>query len=62
MIIYLNIKTNYGTETIDELNLSDFQTYRDFKKELSRLTYEYRLSGMQVYRSQRSTKEWRNRN
>lgn len=56
---YINIKTNYGVETVDEINKSDFPTYPEFKKELRRLIYEYRLAGMMVYSSIRCTKEWK---
>lgn len=59
MIRYLNLKTVYGVETVDELDQKDFPTYREFRKELNRLIGEYRLAGMQVYSSQRCTKEWR---
>ena len=47
---YFNIKTNYGVETIDQLYIT----------ELKRLKSEYRLSGMDIYLSQRATKEWYN--
>ena len=56
---YLNPKTVYGTETVDELNPQDFPNYREFLRELHRLIQEYVLSGMAVYVSQRPCKEWR---
>lgn len=56
---YFNIRTNYGVETVDELNRSDFKTYSEYKNELRRLLNEYRLSGMNVYLSQRCTNEWK---
>lgn len=55
---YINIKTNYGTETIDEINKEQFKTRRDYIKEYKRLLYEYRLSGQSVYLSQRACKNW----
>lgn len=62
-MIYLNIKTNYGVETVDQLERKDFninyQGYKDFCNELKRLKNEYRLSGMNVYSSQRSTNDWK---
>jgi len=57
---YFNIKTNQGVETVDELSLSDFNTYKEFKTELKRLVNEYRMCGMAVYISQRSTNDWNN--
>jgi hypothetical protein len=57
---YLNIKTVYGVETIDELDRKDFATYRAFRCELLRLIGEYRLAGMDVYVSQRPCKAWDN--
>jgi len=56
MTRYINLKTNHGTETVDQLDRQDFSTYAEFKKELNRLLKEYRLSGMAVYISQRQAK------
>lgn len=55
---YFNMKTNYGTETVDELSPGDFKTDREFRKELTRLKNEYILAGMPVYISQRADKSW----
>lgn len=55
---YLNFKGSYGIETVDELNRKDFATYKEFRVELSRLVSEYRMAGMDVYTSQRCTKDW----
>ena len=55
---YLNLKTNYGVETIDELNPIDFKNYREFRTELKRLKSEYHICGMNVYISQRPNKTW----
>ncbi len=57
---YFNIKTNYGVETIDQLDRRDFSTYSEYIAELKRLKNEYRLAGMDIYLSQRATKEWYN--
>lgn len=54
---YFNIKTNYGVETIDQLDRKDFSTYSEYITELKRLKSEYRLAGMDIYLSQRATKE-----
>lgn len=56
MTRYINLKTNYGVETVDQLERKDFETYREFKAELNRLITEYRLAGMSVYISQRQAK------
>lgn len=55
---YFNIKTTLGVETVDELELNDFTTQKAFRLELKRLYKEYRLSGMNVYISNRCTKYW----
>jgi len=57
---YLNLKTVHGIETVDELNLNNFKTQKEYRVELKRLTAEYRLCGMMVYVSSRAAKEWRN--
>lgn len=59
-IKYFNIKSNYGVETIDELNPKDFNSRKEFVKELRRLKGEYLLCGMSVYISQRPDKTWNN--
>jgi len=56
---YLNIKSQYGVETVDELNQKDFKNYREFKQELRRLLNEYQLAGMNVYSSTRCDKSWK---
>jgi len=61
-MIYLNVKTKQGVETIDELNNKDFNTRKEFIKELTRLKNEYFLCGMFVYYSSRSTKQWKEKN
>lgn len=55
-MVYLNLKTAQGTETIDELNKKDFNSEKEFRQELKRLVNEYRIAGMQVYTSQRICK------
>jgi len=55
---YLNIKSQYGVETVDQLDSKDFKTYREFKAELNRLVSEYKLSGMNVYVSSRCDNTW----
>ena len=55
---YLNMKSSYGVETIDQLDPKEFVNRKEFIKELNRLVYEYRLAGMNVYISSRACKEW----
>ena len=55
---YFNIKTSWGVETVDQLDRDDFDSYRDFVAELRRLKSEYKIAGINVYISQRATKEW----
>lgn len=58
---YFNIKGNYGIETIDELDSTDFGTLKEFRQEVKRLHREYNSTPMSVYISSRSTNEWKNR-
>lgn len=60
MIRYINMRSQYGVETVDELNSTDFESYKAFRVELRRLIGEYRLAGMDVYSSQRACKDWTN--
>jgi hypothetical protein len=59
MIKYLNLKTSYGVETVDQLDRAEFNSYKEFRAELLRLRREYHTAGMEVYASSRATKEWR---
>ena len=56
--IYLNMKTTYGTETVDEFSPEPGRGFRDFQGYVSKMVQEYRTSGMNVYRSSRPTREW----
>jgi hypothetical protein len=61
-MIYLNIKTSEGVETIDQLERNDFNTYKEFLTELKRLKNEYRTASnfyAVIYTSQRSTNDWK---
>ena len=58
---YLNIKTVYGTETIDELSRADFPSHKEYIKELKRLKSEYAMAGMSGYWSQRAANGWKNK-
>ena len=59
---YINIKTNYGIETIEEIRQQEFKTRKDYVKEYKRLLYEYRLNGQSVYLSQRACKDYNKQN
>lgn len=61
MTKYFNMRTTYGVETVDELSRNDFPTLKEYRAELRRLVSEYRLAGMGVYISARSTRDWRQR-
>lgn len=60
---YINVKTDCGTETVDEINSEDYATTSKFLKATRELLKEYRLafSGLNVWASQRSTNDWKNR-
>lgn len=61
MTKYLNFRSSFGLETVDELSLCGFSTRKEFFKELSRLISEYSIAGMPVYSSQRCCKDWKNK-
>ncbi len=57
MIRYLNTKMYGQTETIDQLNSEDFNSFKEFKQEMSRLRGEYAMCGHgSPYWSQRGCK------
>ena len=59
MTRYLNIKTQYGVETIDSINTEDFKTSKEFRQEKNRLQSEYLKASnfySGCYWSQRSAK------
>lgn len=57
MMIYLNMKTNCGVETVDEFDPGEFDNQKEFNRYVDRIVYEYSLAGMAVYKSKRATKE-----
>ena len=59
--IYLNMKSAHGVETVDEFTREKGQSPREFRKYVSDMVKEYHLAGMNVYRSQRCTNDWRNK-
>jgi len=56
---FLNLKTSYGVETVDQLDPNDFENFKAFRLELNRLVSEYHLAGMPVYVSSRCDKTWK---
>lgn len=67
MTVYLNMRSSYGVETVDEFSSEEFQEwnsksekpYKSFLAYVQEMISEYHLSSMNVYRSQRCTKDWR---
>ena len=47
---YINIKTSYGTETVDEF---------ESKKEAREMLFEYNYGGGTYYISTRCTRDWK---
>jgi hypothetical protein len=58
-IKYLNMRTMYGVETVTMLREADCKNYKDFRQQLRQLVADYRMNGMNVYTSQRCTKDWK---
>jgi len=63
MTTYLNLKTSQGTETVDEFTRGKDspENPKEYRKYINQMVNEYHLSGMNVYKSSRCTKEWRNK-
>ena len=63
MTIYLNMRTSDGVETVDEFTRGEDSPAnpKEFRKYVSDMAREYRMSGMNVYQSSRCTKDWRNK-
>ena len=57
---YLNVKTEYGTETIDHLDKTEYPSFKEFKKDLKETIKSYALMGYDVYISQRACKGYQN--
>lgn len=57
--IYLNMRSSYGVETVDQVSPSDFPSYKEYKKEVRSMVENYHLCGMPVYLSSRCTKDWK---
>ena len=61
--IYLNMRTVHGVETVDQFTQGEDapQNWKEFRKYVNEMLRNYLESGMQVYKSQRCTQEWRNK-
>lgn len=59
--VYLNMRSSYGVETVDQISVSDFPTRKDYIKELRSMVENYHLCNMPVYTSSRCTKDWKNK-
>lgn len=60
-IIYLNMRSPYGVETVDEFQREDGQDPKGFRQYVRDMVREYHTTGQPVYKSSRSTKEWAQR-
>lgn len=60
MKIYFNMKSQYGVETVDSYDSSEFKSMSEFYTEVKRCLIETRKAlGMNIYRSSRCTKYWK---
>lgn len=59
--IYLNMKTLEGIETVDQFTqgIDSPENIREFRAYIRTMIHEYHLAGMPVYKSIRSTKNWK---
>lgn len=57
-MMYLNMKTQQGTETIDQIDRKDFATFKEYKRELKSMVDNYKACNMLVYKSQRACKDY----
>jgi len=53
---YINIRNQYGVETWESLNMSDYNNIKEFRLEIKNIIKNYRLMGYNVYESQRESK------
>ncbi|HTF27218.1 MAG TPA: hypothetical protein VK625_00160 [Flavitalea sp.] len=57
--VYLNTRTSQGVETVDEFTREAGQDPKEFRKYVNEMVSNYHLAGMNVYKSTRPTKEWK---
>ena len=54
------MQSSQGVETVDEFTKETEQSPKEFQKYVSAMVREYQIAGMNVYKSSRSTKDWKN--
>ena len=61
--VFFNMRTADGVETVDEFTRGEDNPTdpREFRKYVNTVVGEYRLAGMNVYKSSRCTKDWKNK-
>ena len=59
MKIFLNTRNSKGRETVDEFEQEAGQATRVFLAYVRQMVAEYRLAGMDVYRSSRCCANWK---
>ncbi len=57
--VYINIKSHYGVETVDEFTEGEDGTGKDFRAYVREMVENYREAGCNVYISSRPCKEWK---
>lgn len=59
--VYLNMKNTQGIETVDSFTMGEDSPndLREFRKYVNAMVSEYNLSGQNVYKSSRPTKDWK---
>lgn len=55
---FINIKSNYGIETIDEFQTNNKQERTEFQRCFKEYKIAYSGTDIHVYASQRSAKDW----
>jgi len=58
-VVYLNMKTSFGRETVDEFSPEPDQTRKEFNSYVRQMITEYHIAGMDVYKSSRCCKGWK---
>ena len=61
MTRYINAHTAQGIETIDELPFNTVYERREFRRVMSEYQLSYYGTGIHVYSSRRSTKDWKDK-
>ena len=59
MKIFLNIKTSQGRETVDQFDKQEGQSSKEYRAYVRKMIEEYRLAGVNVYRSSRCCDNWK---